>query len=709
MNGEVTGTVNDGLRTAGAKTGAIGAPMERLEGRAKVTGSAPYAYEHSFEGALYLHPVLSTVARGRVRSMDTAQAEVVKGVRAVLTPWNAPRLARTHDREFTVLQDGEVYFRGQFVAAVVADDAETARQAADLVVVDYEAHDHQVDPSSPGREAYRPSADDTGLEADTEQGDVEGALAEAMVRVDRTYRTPREYNNPMEPHTTIALWEECPDRLTLYDSTQGVHVVRGTVAEVFGLSPGQVRVISPHVGGGFGSKGSAHAHNVVAVLAARVLPGRPVKFALTRRHMFSLVGYRPDTRQRIRMGTSADGRLGVLVHDVVEATSRAKEYAEMSGACSRMMYASPARRTSHRLVPLDAPIPFWMRAPGEAPGMFALETAMDELSYACGLDPIELRMRNEPDRDPDTGLPWSGRNLLECLRRGAERFGWWDRDPEPRARRDGDRWVGTGVAAATYPRLTMPGSEAEIVHDSDGHYTVSIGAADLGTGTWTALTQIAADALGCDTARVRLRIGDTDLPSASVAGGSSGISSWGSALVAAARAFREEHGNDPAVGARSRAGTPQNPDRGRYALHSFGAHFAEVRVDADTGEVRVPRMLGVFSVGRIINPRTARSQFVGGMVMGMSMALHEVGVVDPRFGHVVNGDLAEYHVPVNADVGRVEAEWLEESDPHVNALGAAGVGEIGIVGSAAAVVNAAFHATGTRVRELPLTPDRFLV
>ena len=703
MNGEVAGTAGSGTRT-----GAIGAPMERLEGRAKVTGTAPYAYEHSFEGALYLHPVLSTVARGRVRSVDPARAEAVEGVRAVLTPWNAPRLARTDDREFTILQDDEVFFRGQFVAAVVADGPEIARQAADLVVVDYEAHDHEVDPSSPDRETYRPSADDTGVEPDTEQGDVEGELTAAMVRVDQTYRTPREYNNPMEPHTTVALWEEDPDRITLYDSTQGVHVVRGTMAEVLGLDSERVRVVSPHVGGGFGSKGSAHAHNVLAALAARTLPGRPVKFALTRRHMFSLVGYRPDTRQRIRMGAAEDGRLGVLVHDVVEATSRAKEYAEMSGACTRMMYAAPARRTTHRLAPLDVPIPFWMRAPGEAPGMFALETAMDELSYACGVDPIELRVRNEPERDPQTGLPWSGRHLVECLGRGAERFGWRDRDPEPRAHRDGDWWVGTGMAASTYPRLTMPGSVAEIAHEQGGLYTVSIGAADLGTGTWTALTQIAADALGRDTASVRLRIGDTDLPSASVAGGSSGISSWGSAVVAAARAFRDEHGDDPAVGARSRAGTPENPDQERYALHSFGAHFAEVRVNADTGEVRVPRMSGVFSVGRIINPRTARSQFVGGMVMGLSMALHEEGVVDPRFGHVVNGDLAEYHVAANADVGLVEAEWLEESDPHVNALGAAGVGEIGIVGSAAAVVNAAFHATGRRVRELPLTPDRFL-
>ncbi|WP_026116578.1 xanthine dehydrogenase family protein molybdopterin-binding subunit [Nocardiopsis valliformis] len=687
---------------------AVGAPMARLEGRAKVTGTAPYAYEYPTAEPLYLHPVLSTVARGRITAVHTTEAELLKGVHAVLTSENAPRLADTQDLELAVLQSEEVSFRGQIVAAVAAQTPETAREAAALVDVDYEEQFHDAVLRPDHQDLYTPDEAGTGAPADTHQGDLDAALARAVAVVDQTYRTPREHNNPMEPHCTVAFWETLPDRLTLYDSTQGTHTVRAAMATVFGLPPENVRVVAPHVGGGFGAKGAAKAHNVLAGLAARALPGRTVKLALTRRQMFSLTGYRPPTVQRIRLGADSGGRLGALAHDSTELTSRTKEYAEMSGLCSRVMYAAPARATSHRLTALDVPIPFWMRAPGEAPGMFALETAMDELAQACGIDPVELRVRNEPETEPETGRPWSGRHLVECLREGAERFGWPGRDPSPGPHRDGQWLAGTGVASAVYPRLTNPGSVAEIEYGADGRYTVSIGAADIGTGAWTVLTQISAEALDCPVDRVRLRIGDSDLPKATVAGGSSGTSSWGTAVHAAARAFREEHGDEPEPGARTRAAAPENPDLERYAMYSFGAHFAEVRVHADTGEVRVPRMLGVYSVGRVINPRTARSQLVGGMVMGLSMALHEHGVVDPRFGHVVNGDLAGYHVAANADVDRVEAHWLEETDPHLNPMGAAGVGEIGIVGMPAAIANAAHHATGVRVRELPLTPDRFL-
>ncbi|GAB3747223.1 xanthine dehydrogenase family protein molybdopterin-binding subunit [Nocardiopsis nanhaiensis] len=692
----------------GTKDNAVGAPLARTEAHAKVTGTAPYAYEYPTDEPLYLHPVLSTVARGRVTAVHTVEADRLRGVQAVLTSENAPRLTDTRDPEFAVLQSEEVAFRGQFVAAVVADTPETAREAAALVRVEYDEWPHDVVMRPDHQDLYTPAEVNTGAVADTLRGDVDGALGRAVVVVDQTYLTPREHNNPMEPHATVALWETLPDRLTLYDSTQGTHTVRGTVATVFGLPAENVRVIAPHVGGGFGSKGAAKAHNILAGLAARALPGRTVKFALTRRHMFGLTGYRPCTVQRVRLGADTEGRLGVIVHDVTELTSRVKEYAEQSALCSRMMYAAPNRATSHRLTALDVPIPFWMRAPGEAPGMFALETAMDELAEACGMDPIELRVRNDPETEPETGRPWSGRSLVECLREGAERFGWYERDPAPGARREGAWYVGTGVASAVYPRLSSPGSAAEVQYGADSRYTVSIGAADIGTGARTALAQIAADALGCPVARVLVRIGDSDLPRATVAGGSSGTSSWGTAIHAAVRAFREEHGTAPRPGARSRAEAPENPDLDRYAMYSFGAHFAQVRVHADTGEVRVPRMLGVYSVGRVINPRTARSQLVGGMVMGLSMALHEQSVVDPRFGHVVNGDLAGYHVAANADVGEVEAFWLDEADPHLNPMGAAGVGEIGIVGMPAAIANAAHHATGLRVRELPLTPDRFL-
>ncbi|WP_150251257.1 xanthine dehydrogenase family protein molybdopterin-binding subunit [Nocardiopsis deserti] len=688
---------------------AMGQPLPRLEGADKVTGRAPYAYEHPLADPLYLHPVLSTIARGRVTAVDASAAQALAGVRAVLTPDNAERLADTEDREFAVLQSHEVSFHGQFVAAVVADTPETARQAAGLVRVDYERSAHDVVLTADHRGLYRPvGEEDEGPSSDTEQGDPDAALAAAEVVVDQTYSTPTEHNNPMEPHTTTALWEEATGDLTLYDSTQGVHVVRASVAGVFGLDPERVRVVAPHVGGGFGSKGEAHAHDVLAAMAARALPGRPVKLALTRQQMFCLVGYRTPTIQRLRLGADRDGRLTAVVHDSVEQTSTVKEFTENSAMCSRWMYAAPNRRTTHRIAPLDVPVNFWMRAPGEAPGMYAVEAAMDELAQACGVDPIELRVRNEPETDPESGSPWSDRRLVRCLREGAERFGWHGRDPRPGVRREGDWLVGTGVASASYPHLFNPGSVARVRYGEDGRYEVSIGAVDIGTGAWTALTQIAADALGLDASDIRLRIGDTDFPSASVAGGSSGTSSWGTAVVAAARAFRDRHGDSPAPGAEASASAAEGTVDESYSVYSFGAHFAEARVNVDTGEVRVPRMYGLFSIGRVVNPRTARSQFLGGMVMGLSMALHEESFRDPRYGHIANGDFAEYHVPTNADVGDLRAEWLDEEDPRATPMGSRGAGEIGIVGTAAAVANAVHHATGTRVRDLPVTADKLL-
>ncbi|MFW5417698.1 xanthine dehydrogenase family protein molybdopterin-binding subunit [Nocardiopsis sp. CNT-189] len=683
---------------------AVGAPVPRLEAAAKATGTAPYAYEHPVPDPWFAHAVQATIARGAVLAVDTAGAEAVEGVRAVLTPFDAPRLPGAGDRRFAVLQSPEVAFRGQIVAAVVATTPEAAREAASLVRVEYDEHLHDTVLTADRADLYRPDEE----EADTEAGDVDAALAAAPVRVEHTYTTPMEHNNPMEPHTTAALWERGPDRLTLHDSTQGPHTVRAVLAPVLGLDPERIRVLAPHVGGGFGSKGEPHPHNVLAALAARALPGRWVKLALTRRQMFALTGYRTPTVQRVRLGAGTDGRLLALSHESVEQTATVKEFPEMSAVCSRKMYAAPHRRTRHRLAALDVPAPFWMRAPGEAPGMFALESAMDELAHACGLDPVELRIRNEPEVAPDSGLPWADRRLVECLREGARRFGWADRDPAPGPHRSG-RWLtGTGVASAVYPHLTLPGSVASIRHGGRGRYTVAIGAADIGTGARTALTQIAAEALGRPIGDVDLRIGDTDLPPASVAGGSTGTTSWGAAITAAAEELRRLHGRDPAAGAEARAGTPPNPEAERYAMSSFGAHFAEVRVDADTGEIRVPRLLGVFSIGRVVNPRTVRSQFIGGMTMGLSMALHEQSVLDPRFGHVVNGDLAEYHIAANADVGRIDAAWLEGPDPLAGPTGSRGAGEIGIVGTAAAIANAAFHATGVRVRDLPLTADRFL-
>ncbi len=692
--------------TTRAPGGAIGAPLDRIEGPQKVTGTARYAYEHHVEYPLYLYPLQSEIALGRVTRVDASAAETLPGVVIVITHENAPPLADTGDKELAVLQSNEVAFRGQYVAAVVAESFEVARHAAGLVGVVYEEEPHDVGLRADSDDLYAPDQLNAGVQTDTEEGDVDGALSSAAVQLDETYTTPMEHNNPMEPHTTVALWEE--GDLTLYDSTQGVHTVRRTVARTFGLDRDRVRVVAPHVGGGFGSKGLPHANTILTTLAAQMIEGRPVKFALTRQQMFSGVGYRTPTIQRIRLGADQDGRLTAISHDVIELSAKLKEFAEQTASATRTMYATENRRTTHRLAALDLPVPSWMRAPGEAPGMYALEVAMDEMAEKCNLDPIEFRTRNEPEVDAETGLPYSSRNLIACLREGAERFGWEGRDPTPRARRDGRWLVGTGVAASMYPVYRMPGTRSRIRSLGEGRYTVEIGAVDIGTGTWTALTQIAADALGVGIGAVDLRIGDTSLPSASVAGGSSGITVWGSTIFEAARLFRARHGEDPSEGDTVEAGTPDNPETENYSMSAFGAYFAEARVDEDTGEVRVPRMTGVFAAGRIINAKTARSQFIGGMTMGLSMALHEESLVDERFGHVVNHDFAEYHIPTNADVGEIDVAWIDEEDPYLNPMGSKGIGEIGIVGSPAAVANAVYHATGERVRDLPITPDKLV-
>ncbi len=695
----------------------MGSDRVRVDAVAKVTGRATYAYEQDPEpdgDRLYAFLVQSRIARGRVVSIDAAAALAADGVRAVLDHTCAGPLSG-EDRELLVLQDDQVGFRGQVVAIVLATSLVQARHAASLLEVEYAAEPHEAVLHPDSDHLDKPDKVNPSYETDTDTGDVEAGLAEATHVVTERYTTPYEHNNPMEPHAVVALWEQDGEggstALRLWTSTQSVHGVRKTIAPLVGLEPEQVHVVAPYVGGGFGSKGLPHAHDVAAVLAARALPGTVVKLALTRQQMFALAGYRTATVSDLRLGADAEGRLTLVEHRVMEQTSRIKEYAEQTAVATRMMYASPAIRTAHRLDRLDVAVPSWMRAPGEMPGMFALETAMDELAQACGLDPIELRRRNEPAVDPESGKPWGDRRVLECLDLGAETFGWADRPADPRATRDGEWWVGTGCAAATYPAYLMPGNTARVRFDGAGPdgraaWTVSIGAADIGTGAWTVLGQIAADALGCDTDQVEIELGDTALPAASVAGGSAGTSSWGNAIATAAQAFRDEHGDEPRPGATTTADGAENTEAEKYAMHSFGAHFVEVRVHAVTGEVRVSRMLGVFSPGRVVNPRLARSQLLGGMTMGIGAALHEESVRDGRFGHVVTQDLASYHVPAHADIGHLEAIWLDGPDEKANPMGSRGIGEIGIVGAAAAVVNAVHHATGTRVRDLPVTADK---
>jgi xanthine dehydrogenase YagR molybdenum-binding subunit len=677
---------------------AVGAPLSRLEGREKVTGQARYATEQPIEGVAHVAIVQSPVARGRVVSVDDAAALALPGVLAVVWHANAPRLAQVDDHELALFQDDRVEYLGQMVAAVVAETPEIAHDAAERldVRIEQEPHDARLRADHPG--LYAPESVNAGFPTDSVIGDVDAGLAQAQTAIDVTYSTPALHNNAMEPHASLAMWDA--SGLTIYDSTQGAATARDTVARVFELEPDQVRVISHHVGGGFGSKGTPRPNIVLAALAARLV-GRPAQFAVRRQQMFHLTGYRTPTIQRLRLGADADGRLTAIVHEAAVQTSQLREFVEQVVTPTRTMYAAPNRRTTHRVVALNVPTPSWMRAPGECPGMYGLESAMDELAYAIGIDPIELRVRNEPERDPEQDTEWSSRNLVACLREGARRFGWEARDPRPRSRREGRWLVGLGVAASTYPAYRSP-AQASVRREGD-RFDVRIAAADIGTGARTVLAQIAADALGVPVDRVRMEIGDSALPRAGVAGGSMGTASWGTAVVRACERLLETGGDEAHADT-----TDEVKAQAPRARHGFGAQFVEAWVDPASGEVRVERMLGVFAVGRIINAKTARSQFIGGMTMGIGMALMEESIMDERFGDFVNHDLADYHVPVSADVRSIDAVWLDERDDDLNPMGSKGIGEIGIVGAAAAVANAVHHATGIRVRDLPIRLDKLI-
>ncbi|WP_432016629.1 xanthine dehydrogenase family protein molybdopterin-binding subunit [Streptomyces hydrogenans] len=688
---------------------AAGADVERRDARHKVTGTARYAAEHTPPGCLHAAPVPATVARGRVTAVHADEVLRLPGVHAVLSHENAPRLGEPDDPTLAVLQNDRVPHRGWYVALVVADTPENARAAADALRIEYAPEEHDAGPADGHPRLYTPEEANGGHPAVRERGDFDAAFATAAVHVDATYTLTALHNHPMEPHASTAWWTG--GDLTVHDSNQGSTTVRNVLAKLFAVPRERVTVAAAHVGGGFGSKGTPRPQVVLAVMAARHT-GRPVKLALPRRHLPAVVGHRAPTVQRVRIGADAHGVISALAHDVTTQTSTVKEFVEQAAVPARVMYTSPHSRTTHRVVALDVPTPSWMRAPGEASGMYALEAAMDELAAATGLDPVELRLRNEPDREPDSGRPFSSRNLAGCLREGARLFGWEDRDPRPGVRRSGDRLTGTGVASATYPYLVSP-STATAHAAPDGTHVVRLNATDIGTGARTVLAQLAADALRTPLDSVRVEIGSSALPDAPLAGGSSGTSSWGWAVHRAcatlAERLRTRTGPLPPEGLTVRADTAQEAGKeSPYARHAFGAHFAEVEVDAVTGEVRVRRLLGVFAAGRILNPRTARSQLIGGMTMGIGMALTESSTLDTRSGEFVERDLASYHVPVNADVPSLEAHWLDEEDPHLNPMGSKGIGEIGIVGTAAAVANAVHHAVGVRLRDLPLTPDRLL-
>jgi xanthine dehydrogenase YagR molybdenum-binding subunit len=726
---------------------SVGMPMDRVDGRAKVTGAAKYTAEFPQERVAFAVLVESTIGRGTVRSVDDRDARRSPGVLAVFSPDTPLRLAipvdkkqNPQDRVVHVFQGREVEYQRQPVALVVAESLEQATFAAALVRVNYSATTPVTDFEGQLANAYSPKSE-KGRPSQSRSGEPKSTPA---ATVDATYTTPLEHHNPMEPHATIAAWSD--EGLLVYDTTQGIFNARRRLAALCGVPVEKVRVVTKFLGGGFGCKGSTWAHTVLAVLAARELK-RPVKLVLERTQMFGKVGHRPNTQQRVVASARSDGGLVLLHHESVNPTSGFDEFSEPCTAVTRMLYQSECIETEQRLVRLSIGTPTFMRAPGEASGSFALESAMDELAWALKMDPVELRLKNYAEKDPSEGKPFSSKSLRECYRVAADRFGWARRTPEPRSMRDGRMLLGWGMATASYPvNRGKAAARARLL--PDGRAEVVSGSQDLGTGTYTVMTQLAADALGLSAGQVHFDLGDTLMPETPGSGGSQTAASVGSAVHKAGLALRNKalalavadrasplYGADssrivvtngtmafegrqetyasllsrrslPELSAEAEAGPGQEKDA--YAMHSFGAQFVEVRVDPDTCEVRLGRWVGAFGVGQVLNEKTARSQLMGAIAFGIGMALMERTVMDARTARFMTQDLADYHLPVNPDVPAPDITFVPETDTVVNEIGVKGIGELGITGAAAAVANAVFHATGTRVRGLPITPDKLL-
>jgi len=731
-----------------------GQPLDRTDGIMKVTGGARYAAEFP-EGRL-AHAVLvtSTIASGTIASIDTSRAQAVPGVLLVMTWQTAMRLpngghsplSMPAGRRLTLLQDNVVRYSNEPVAVVVADTLEHATDAAQQLRITYDTTPATLDFERVKANAYD-APPQQGRQMSSQRGNLEAGLAQGPVKIDEIYSTPMQYHNAMEPHATMAHWDG--PQLTLYDSTQGVSGASTAVAATLGIPAQNVRVLSPFIGGGFGSKGSSWSHVTLCAMAAKQT-GRPVRLALERPQMFGPVGGRPRTEQHLTLAAREDGTLTAIDHVTLSNTSTFEDWSEMSGLVSRMMYAAPNAHTNHRLLKLNVGTPTFMRAPGETTGSFALESAMDELAWRLKMDPIALRLKNFAAIEPQENKPWSSNALRECYTAGAERFGWSRRIAIPRSMRDGNTLIGYGMACATYPGNRSPASAVARILP-DGTAMVASGTQDIGTGTYTVMTQVAADALGFPLDRVHFALGDSKLPHAPGSGGSQSAASVAPAVQAAARGARDQlialavadsgsplHGaspndatvdngwvvsrsdpsrRDPAAAIIARAGgkpievqssAKPGDEKQHYAFHSFGAVFAEVHVDADLGTIRVARIVGAYDVGTRLNAKTARSQLLGGMVWGVSTALEEQALLDTRYGRVVNNNLAEYHVPVNADIDEMDVLFVGDPDTRFNPLGIRGIGEIGITGGPAAIANAVYHATGVRVRDLPITLDKVM-
>ena len=715
----------------------IGQSLTRVEGPAKVKGQALFAAEFRPNRMAYGALIQSPIAHGRLTSLNLAAAQAAPGVIDILTRENAPRFP-PYPSDVTKpgspaenrvpLQDDDLFWVGQHVGMIIAESLDQVRQALSLVRVDCAPSEPVLRMDSPAAQqsATRPEKWVGQEKLQVSLGDVAGALAPvpAERKLEVTYRTPIENHNPIEPYCTMAEWL-ARDRLVIHEATRGIKQLQKIVAHAFQLPLQSVDIVSPYVGGAFGSKGFQWSHTLLAAAAARIVR-RPVRLVFTRAQMFDSAGQRAETEQKLTIAAEKNGKLIALRHITTTHCSPVADYSEPCGNMSRMLYVCPNIEVSHQLVRLNLTTPCPMRAPGEAPGVFALECALDEMAHQLKIDPVQFRLTNYAERDDFEKKPWSSKRLRECYEQGAEKFGWSKRNSQPGSMRaPNGRRLGWGMATAVYPAKRQPAA-ANAILSADGYLTVQSATHALGTGTYTTMSQLAANALGLPLENVRFELGDSRFPEAPVNGGSWLTVSVGSAVLNACERLKQKvtdlagsWPNDLAslreVLARSgqkqiEADGKSEPDkeaREEFSFQSFGAIFVEVQVDS-LGQVRVTRATGVYDVGRILNPRLARSQICGAVIFGIGMALMEATVPDLQTGRIVNANLAEYHLPTQADMPRFDIHFLDQPDPHMPVNGARGIGEIGIVGAPAAVANAVFHATGKRVRELPITPDKLI-
>ena len=761
------------------KTEVIGKPVDRKDGRLKVTGGAKYAAEFASNNVAYAFPVRSTIANGTITAFDLDDAQKAGGVLTIITPDNALRLKVPNPQELMKtggmmgedilpLQDKKVGYFGQYIAVVVAETYEQARAAAEMVKVAYAKQTPAIDLMKELPKGERPQKA-RGEEVQINPGKAASVIASSPVKIEQTYTTRTENHHPMEPHATIAQWDGA-DKLMIYDATQGVKGVQGTTAYFLGLKPENVQIKCPFVGGGFGCKGSQWSHILMTAMAAKAV-SRPVKLVLTRQMMVTNVGRRPETMQKIALAADKSGKLTAIRHENNSYKSFS-EYFEQSGTQTKILYAAPMREITYKIAKFNINSPTFMRAPGETPGCFALESAMDELAYELKIDPIKLRTLNHTAVDPLEKLPFSLENVRECYQIGAEKFGWANRKMEPRMNRRGKYLVGHGMATATYPAIRSTAS-AKVQMFANGAVKVFSATQDIGTGTYTIMAQTLADALGVAIEKISVEIGDSNLPLAPVSGGSTTAASVTAAVLAAGDLVKKDLMTMALADGKSKingrkmeeiefanarffvrgdsskaddytdilkrsnkamieacaTSVPQNggglggnfapcsteqfaadedADAKKYSFHSFGAQFAEVLVDEDLGIIRVSRFTSVQDIGRVLNEKTARSQVIGGVIYGLGQTLMEETQYDRRWANPVQRSFGDYHVPVQLDVPQIDVYFIGKPDSHISPIGARGVGEIGITGVAAAVGNAVFNATGRRLRDLPLTPDKLI-